>query len=107
MTIAAVSVVPIPAREGSARASSWIVAVGGGDRLAQDLLGRAVGEIDVEGVGGGFRGDLARLGAAHPVGDDEDRRAHEEGVLVGVALAPRVGAEGLVVDPQHLASPRT
>ena len=80
-------------------------AVGGEDRLAQDPLGRAVGKVDVEGVGGRFGGDLARLGAAHPVGDDEDRRPHEEGVLVGVALAPRVGAEGLVVDPQHRLRP--
>ena len=77
-------------------------AVGGEDRLAQDLLGRPVGQVDVEGVGRGFRGDLARLRPAHAVGDDEDRRPHEEGVLVGVALAPGVGAKGLVVDPQHV-----
>ena len=76
-------------------------AVGGFDRLAQEVLGRPVRQVAVEGVGGGFRGDLARLRAAHAVGDDEDRRAHEEGVLVGAALAPGVGAEGLVVDPQH------
>ena len=76
-------------------------------RLASRIVSRRTrsgglpGQVDVEGVGGGFGGDLARLGAAHAVGDDEDRRPHEEGVLVGVALAPGVGAEGLIVDPQH------
>ena len=77
------------------------LAVGGEDRLAQDALGRPVGKVDVEGVGRGLGGHLARLCPAHAVGDDEDRRSHEEGVLVGVALPPGVGAEGLVLDPQH------
>ncbi len=91
-------VVPIPASEGSARAQLVDLAVRRLDRLAQDLLRRAVGQVAVEGLGGGLRGDLAGLGAAHPVGDDEDRRADEERVLVGAALAAGVGAEGLVVD---------
>ena len=81
------------------------LAVGGEDRLAQDPLGRPVGEVDVEGLGGRLRGHLAGLRAAHAVGDDEDRRADEEGVLVGAALAAGVGAESLVVDPQHQPPP--
>ena len=48
--------------------------VGGLDRLAQDPLRRRLRQLAVEGLGGGFGGDLAGLGAAHPVGDDEDRR---------------------------------
>src|SRR6185436_8432535 len=87
-TIAAVIVVPMPAREGSARASWWI-------------LRGAAGEVAVEGLGRCLRGDLARLGAAHAVGDDEDRRTNEERVLVLAALAAGVGAEGLVLDPEH------
>ena len=71
------------------------------DRRPQEGLGRAGGQVAVEGLGGGFRGDLAGLGAAHPVGDDEDRRTDEERVLVGAALAAGVGPERLVLDPQH------
>ena len=76
-------------------------------RLASSIVSRrkrsggALGQIAVEGVGGRLRGDLPRLGAAHAVGDDEDRRADEERVLVLAALATGVGAEGLVVDAQH------
>jgi hypothetical protein len=77
------------------------LAVGRFDRLAQEGLRRPGRQVAVEGVGGRFRGDLARLGAAHPVGDNEDRRAHEVGVLVGAALAARVRAERLVDDAQH------
>ena len=53
------------------------------------------------------RGDLARLRAAHAVGDREQRPAGEVRVLVGVALAPRVGAMGLLDDPQHQCRPPT
>ena len=68
-------------------------------RLAAAIVSRRirsggpVGEVDVKGIGRRFRGDLARLGAAHSVGDDEDRGAHEKGILVGAALAPHVGAK--------------
>ena len=81
------------------------LAVRGFDRLAQERLGGAGGQVAVEGLGRGLRGDLPRLGAAHPVGDDEDRRPHEERVLVGAALAAGVGAERLVDDPQHRRPP--
>ena len=91
-------VVPIPARSGSARASSWIVRLAASIVSRRTRSGGAVGQLAVEGLGGGLGGDLAGLGAAHPVGDDEERRADEERVLVGVALAAGVGAEGLVVD---------
>ena len=36
-------------------------------------------------------GDVAAVVAAHPVGDDEDRRGRQEGVLVDLAHAPDVG----------------
>ena len=98
-------VVPIPAREGSSRASSWIVRLAASIVSRRNFSGEPVGQVAVEGVGGGFRGDLAGLGAAHAVGDDEDRRADEERVLVGAALAAGVGAERLVVDPQHQSVP--
>ena len=85
--------------------------LGGSRRFAASIVsrrnvsGRAVGQVAVEGVGRGPRGDLPRLGAAHPVGDDEDRGTDEERVLVGAPLAAGVGAECLVVDPEHYVTP--
>ena len=84
------------------------LSIRGLDRLAQEPLRALVREVAVERVGRGPRGDLAGLGAAHPVGDDEDRGADEERVLVGAPLAAGVGAERLVVDPEHsVTRPRT
>ena len=90
--------------------------VGGGEGSAHaGLLGVRVGELVDAGVGrarergqlelrvGGVlqarlkgldrdpRGDLAGLRAAHAVGHHEQRRAREQGVLVGAPLAPGVG----------------
>ena len=79
--------------------------VRGLDRRPQECLRAPVGEVAVEGVGRGPRGDLARLGATHPVGDDEDRGPDEERVLVGAPLAAGVGSERLVVDPEHYGHP--
>ena len=79
--------------------------VRGLDRRPQERLRAPVGEVAVEGVGRGPRGDLAGLGATHPVGDDEDRRPDEERVLVGAPLAAGVGSECLVVDPEHQRHP--
>jgi len=79
--------------------------VGRLDRLLQDPLGGRVGKVAVERLRGGLRGNIARLRAAHPVGDDEDRGANEEGVLVGVSLPAGVGAERLLVYPQHWPPP--
>jgi hypothetical protein len=75
--------------------------VGRLDRLAKEGLRRAARQVAVEGVGRSLRCDLPRLGPAHAVGDDEDRRAHEVGILVGAALAAGVGSESLVVYAQH------
>ena len=57
-------------------------------------------------LGGDPRGNLARLGASHAVGDREQRRAGEVGVLVRGPLAPGVRPEGLLADAQrHQCSP--
>ena len=47
------------------------------------------------------RRDLAGLGAAHAVGDREQRRADEVGVLVALPLAAGVGAFDVLGDAQH------
>ena len=78
--------------------------VGAFDRLRQDPLGWRLRQLAVERLGGRLGGDLTRLSAAHPVGDDEDVAAGEERVLVGVALAAGVGAVRLLLDPQRQAS---
>ncbi len=53
----------------------------GGEQLLPADSG-AVGQPTLEGLDGHARRDLARLRAAHPVGDDEDRRAREVRILV-------------------------
>jgi len=80
------------------------LAVGRLEYLPQGVLGTG-GELAVERLGGDPRGHLARLCAAHPVGDHEHRRSHVVGVLVGPALAAGVGAVCLLGDPQHRFSP--
>ena len=61
----------------------------------------AVGQPAAEGLDRDLRGDLAGLRAAHAVGDDEQRRAREVGVLVALALAAGVGVVQVVGDAQH------
>ena len=92
-TSAAVSVVPIPEREESCWASSWIRAFAVlGDRGAgRPRAPRRLRSAGSNASAAILRGDLARLGAAHAVGDREQRRAGEVGVLVGGPLAARVG----------------
>ena len=58
-------------------------------------------EARLEGLDGDPRGDLAGLGAAHAVGDHEQRRAREQRVLVGAPLAPGVGPGVLLGHAQH------
>ena len=73
-------------------------------RLLGDLLELALGGASgrsisaLEGAGRDPRGDLAGLRAAHPVGDGEQRRAGEVGVLVRVALPAGVGLVRLLGD---------
>ncbi len=58
----------------------------------EPLLGGAIVRQPLgEGVDGEPRGDLTGLGPAHPVGDDEQRRARKRGILVSPALAAGVG----------------
>ena len=47
-----------------------------------------------EGGGGQPGGDLAGLGTAHPVGDGEERRLDDEGILVPSPLAAGIGESG-------------
>jgi len=66
-----------------------LLGVGGGP--AQQLLGGGGALVDaLERLDGHPRRDLARLGAAHPVGDREQRRVVDEGVLVVPAPAASV-----------------
>ena len=56
--------------------------------------------LALERLGGHRRRHLARLRAAHAVGDGEERRGEHERVLVDAALAPDVGPARLLDDPQ-------
>ena len=103
-TSAPVSVVPMPLRLESSRASSKMRRLAACRHARELLLGAAVVRALVERLRRDPRRDLARLRAAHPVRDREGGRPREVGVLVRVALAPRVGARRLVDDPQHAAS---
>ena len=80
-------------------------AVRGLDDLDQ-RLGRVapVRQPALELAHGQLRGDLAGLGPAHPVGDDEQGRADEVVVLVALALAAEVGVLEVVGDAQHQRS---
>ena len=79
-------------------------------RPRRSRAGSASGDSPValgglERLGGDPRGDLAGLRAAHPVGDREQRRAGVVGVLVRRPLAPGVGPERLLCDPQRHQPP--
>ena len=72
------------------------------DQLGQRLAGRAaVGQPALELLDRQLGGHLARLRAAHPVRDHEQRRADEVVVLVALALAAEVGVVEVLGDPQH------
>jgi hypothetical protein len=78
------------------------------DDPAQEGFGRLVRLAlrRLEQLGGGLRRDLAGLGAAHPVGDREQRRTRVVGVLVRGPLAAGIGPEGLLADSErHQCSP--
>ena len=100
--------------------------IGGGDGRAHPgalglgaraLVDALVGELDqglqavahrpavrqpaVEGLDRHLGGDLARLGAAHAVGDDEQGCAHEVVVLVALPLQAEVGTVPVISDSQH------
>ena len=81
------------------------LAVGQLNCLLQDPLGRCGGKVTLKRLGGSLGGDLARLRPTHPIGDDENRNPHKEGVLVGVSLAPGVGSKCLIAHPQHRPAP--
>ena len=68
-----------------------------GERLGE----RAVGQLVVERAHRDLRRDLAGLRPAHAVGDHEQRRAHEEVVLVALALTAEVGGVPVLCDAQH------
>ena len=96
------SVVPMPSSARSSCETSWMRRVRVAHAHVEPLLGRAVvGQAAGERLGGEPRGDLAGLRAAHPVGDDEQRGAHEEAVLVRPALAAGVGLLEVLGDAQH------
>jgi hypothetical protein len=77
--------------------------VGLAHELHEPLLdgARLFGQPSLEHRYGDARGDFTRLGAAHAVGDREQRRPRVQGVLVDTALPPGVGPRELVDDPQH------
>ena len=70
--------------------------------VSQEGLGGLAAALGgLEGLGGDPRGDLAGLGAAHPVGDGEQRRAGVQRVLVGCPLPPGVRPVGMLDDEEH------
>ena len=100
-TWAAVTVVPMPALPEDSRERAWMRRLASSMMLAQAVPGVAVGQPGVERLDGHLGRHLAGLGAAHAVGDDEQRGAHEVVVLVALPLQAEVGAVPLFSDPQH------
>ena len=76
--------------------------------LRQSALRRGgIAEALLEGVDRDLRGHLPGLRAAHPVGDDEQRRARQQRVLVRAPLTTGVGGGVLLGDAQHQSTPRS
>ena len=96
-------VVPMPDSDASACARSWMVRFAAPIERWQHFLGGAVRQTLLEGLDRGHRGDLAGLGSAHPVRDHEQRRAGQERVLVGLALATGIGSLGMLRDADQLS----
>ena len=94
---------PMPARLWSSRESAWMRSLASCTIVGEALLGAvARARPRRPGVSTAIaRRDLARLRAAHAVGDGEQRRARVERVLVGPALTPGVRAVELLGDPEH------
>ena len=108
----AVSVVPMPSVEGSARLISCSVGVGRGHRVGQgpEHLAALVQVLPVERGQRGDRdgaGDLACGMPAHAVGDGQEIRPRVRGVLVALAEQSDVRAERIVQCESHLRSSRT
>jgi hypothetical protein len=88
-TNATVAVVPMPATAGSVSDRSKIRALAARHRLLRDaLLAAPAARRLLDRRGREPRRELARLRAAHPVRDREERRLAHERVLVLPALAP-------------------
>ena len=90
---ATVIVVPIPEAAASSSARWWTRRFASWISSATCVLAAAARARARSRERGGRerRGDLARLGAAHAVGDREQRRVADEGVLVAAPLAAGVG----------------
>jgi hypothetical protein len=80
--------------------SSWMRALAAPARASRP---RGVAQPLLEHLHREPRGYLARLRAAHPVGDDEQRRARQQRVLVGTSLTAGVGGGVLLGDAEHQA----
>jgi hypothetical protein len=74
---------------------------GGEALLEARVLGVRGGQAATELLDGKRRGDLAGLGAAHPVGDHEQRHPHVRAVLVVASLATGVGLPYAVGGAEH------
>ena len=94
------------------RAHPRVLGVGMRELVDASVCGiGALGEVPL-GLGGvpqsllehvhrDLRGHLAGLRATHPVGDDEQRRARQQRVLVRAPLQARVGSGVLLGDAEH------
>ena len=93
--------VPMPAVLASLRERSWIARLACSTMRTRPSAGDPSGRPSPNELHGHLRRDLAGLRAAHAVGDDEQRHAHEEVVLVALALAAEVGPLPMFRDSKH------
>ena len=96
------TVVPIPAAAGSSSARAKMRSFAVRTIAATAVLPERAGAALLERGGREPRGELARLGAAHAVGDREQRRLADERVLVLQPPAARVGERARAADPSRL-----